>query len=325
MVATKRDFITLQRRVVDSWLWDLPAAQTKVGLTLMLLANWKEGTTFSGGLVIVKRGQIMTSLDSLAGRSKVSKQTVRTALRNMEKAGFLTNQSTNRYRLITILNYDREQSLVFGDQHADQQAANTPLARNQHATGTQLTRNQQATNTDITREPVLTPASTEDSKQGIPKVSELPSRDQMLTKEICRSLADQIWNDQEELLMRLREDGIGKNTPTLGLTNPAKVELAHRISELVTGNGIDAAESACRHVLELLEAEARITKSRRYIDGAHWESRRFNKTLSLSLEDVQGMSRPPSTRGGEAQDVRFGRVEPGDYESYPEPGAKNLE
>ncbi len=118
----------------------MPAEQTKVAITLIGMANWKEGKTFSGGeLVKVYRGQVMTSLDKIAAASRVSKQTVRTSLRNLEKAEFLTCRSTNKFRIITILNYSREQSRERSEQHAEQQATGTQLTRNQQATGTQLT------------------------------------------------------------------------------------------------------------------------------------------------------------------------------------------
>lgn len=155
---SRREFITLQRRSLDSWIWDMPAEQTKTAITLMLMANWKDGKTFSGGeLVIVRRGQLMTSLDAVSARARVSKQTVRTTLRNLEKAGFLTCQSTNRFRLLTIVNYCREQDLesdeIEGHQHATNTHSNTPLARHQHAIGTQPTPQQLAEESAISNTP----------------------------------------------------------------------------------------------------------------------------------------------------------------------------
>lgn len=127
-----------------------------------------------------------------------------------------------------------------------------------------------------------------------------------------RAVADSIWQDQEDLTAELRAEGIDGRP--LGMMNPAKVELVHRISERASHGGIENAELDCRHVLGVLIAEARAKQSTRWIDGAHWESRRFNMALARSVDDVN------KPEGG---DVRYGRVEPGDYASYPEPGAKS--
>lgn len=169
-----RDFITLQRRSLDSWLWDLPAEQTKVAVTLLLLANWKEGTTFSSGqLVKVNRGQVMTSLESLAKRARVSIRTVRTSLKNLEKAGFLTNKSTNKFRILTILNYDREQSQEERERQADRQAPDK-----------QATSARQAPDNDITREPVN--KGTKEPERTPP----LPSESYNIASFLCRCIAD---------------------------------------------------------------------------------------------------------------------------------------
>lgn len=134
------DFITLHRRLLKSWLWDMPADQGKVAMTLLLMANWRQGKTFSGGkLVVIEAGQVMTSLDSLARESRCSKQTVRTALKNLEKCEFLTNQSTQRHRVITILNYSLYQLSGDGPEQASQQTVNTPLTPDQHPANTSLT------------------------------------------------------------------------------------------------------------------------------------------------------------------------------------------
>ncbi|MFA5559973.1 MAG: hypothetical protein WDA59_11075 [Methanofastidiosum sp.] len=61
----------------------------------------------------VQRGQTITSLEKLQREigKGVSIQNIRTALNNLEKYGFLTNQSTKSGRLITIVNYDELQGI----------------------------------------------------------------------------------------------------------------------------------------------------------------------------------------------------------------------
>ncbi len=185
-------FITLQRRSLESWLWDMPAKQTKVALTLMLMANFKTGTTFSGGeMVTIERGQVMTSLEALALRSRTSIQTVKTTLKNLEKAKFLTSQSTNRHRIITIVNYRREQAENAGFKHA----ANKPLTSDQQAVNRPLTTIEQGNKG--TREQELSssvPKTVPRKKSGKPKREPKPVPPQALA--FARSLADAIASRQ---------------------------------------------------------------------------------------------------------------------------------
>ena len=76
---------------------------------------------FDGEKILVERGQLITSLDIL--KSKISKGVkvgqIRTALNNLEKYGFIANQSTKTGRLITVLNYDKYQKNNSANNKAD--------------------------------------------------------------------------------------------------------------------------------------------------------------------------------------------------------------
>lgn len=84
-------------------------------------ANWKDN--FHDGQRI-ERGQIFIGRKMLSGIWRVSEQTVRTILANLQTDGFLTIRSTNRGSIVTVLNYDIYQSDEDRDQPADQPAAN---------------------------------------------------------------------------------------------------------------------------------------------------------------------------------------------------------
>lgn len=266
-----RDFFTLQRRIFapDSWLWDLPSDQTKVAVTLIGMANWKPGKTFSGGkMVQVDRGQVMTSLDAIAAASRVSKQTVRTTLRNLEKAEFLTRTSTSRFTLITILNYSREQNRPKAEQHAQQHTINTPLTHHQHAANTPLT--------------PIEPRNQETTQPGNQRETRARGLDAF------RQIAIEVWSEQEQLRAELRAEGISPESRSLGLT--PDVELIHRISERVAFHAetLDdeaarqAAAADCRHVLNVLVTEARAQRTLRWLSGNHWREDRFRAQLVRS-------------------------------------------
>jgi hypothetical protein len=252
-------FVTLHRSALESWLWELPGAQFKVAITILLLANWKEGRAFSGGaLVTVSRGSFMCSLSTIGAQAKVSTQTTRTALRNLERCEFLTSQSTNRYRIITVLNYDKWQDIGEGPAkpinkqptrrpHSEQQATNTP------------------TNTDRTKQPI--------------------TKGNTATREGTRpdafgALADELWSEQETATAALRAEGIGKGTRALGLLNPAKAELVRRISERASTGSLQDARDDCQHVLAVLLVEARAKRTLKYLNGNHWAAKNFNNALS---------------------------------------------
>jgi len=94
--------------MLGSVLWHgLPAEQLKVALTCLLLANYKAAKCFiKGQLFEVPKGSFVTSLAALARDANVSLRTVRTALKNLEQIGFLTNRATKRFREITIADFE---------------------------------------------------------------------------------------------------------------------------------------------------------------------------------------------------------------------------
>ena len=79
----------------------------------------------------IPRGSFVTSLDSLAKELGLSVQEIRTALKHLISTGELTSKSTNKYRIITVVNYEMYQQV--------NKQPNSPLTGNQQATNKQLT------------------------------------------------------------------------------------------------------------------------------------------------------------------------------------------
>jgi hypothetical protein len=90
----------------------------------------------NGEIYKTSPGQFVTSLESIQKNcaKDVSIQNIRTALLKLEKWGFLTNKSTNKNRLITIVNWE-----VYQPKEKNQQA-------DQHSTNKQLTTNKNVEN-----------------------------------------------------------------------------------------------------------------------------------------------------------------------------------
>lgn len=134
-------WLKLHRCLMDKAIWKLPDAQRIVFFTVLMLAShcanswiWK-GKKFS-----VLPGQVITSIDSLSKMARVSPQSARTALLNLEKLDFLTSDSTNTGRLLTVLNWDIYQSNgdeLTSESTDDQQSVNkasTTIKKNDNAT-----------------------------------------------------------------------------------------------------------------------------------------------------------------------------------------------
>lgn len=127
----------LHRELRDKPIWKSSTPEQKVILmTLLMKANYRPSREeFRGEIITVQPGQMITSLEGIcktAGKG-ISIQNVRTALNRFKKFEFLTDEPTNKNRLITIINWQYYQS--------DDDQANT-------LTHKQLTGNQQAANND---------------------------------------------------------------------------------------------------------------------------------------------------------------------------------
>jgi uncharacterized phage protein (TIGR02220 family) len=121
------------------WITSTPEQKT-ILMTLLGMANFKENEwEFKGQKYTIKPGQCITSLESIVDKcgKGVTLQNVRTALKRFEKYEFLTNESTNKNRLITIVNWEFYQG---GDEEPNKQD-NKQLTSNQQATNKQLTTN----------------------------------------------------------------------------------------------------------------------------------------------------------------------------------------
>jgi hypothetical protein len=72
----------------------------------------------------INRGQVAVTRSQLCYEWKVSEQTVRTILKNLESDGFLTIKPTNRLTIVTICNYDTYQQCQPAEQPTNQPAIN---------------------------------------------------------------------------------------------------------------------------------------------------------------------------------------------------------
>ena len=134
-------FIKLQRKILD-WEWynDIPAKT--LFIHLLLKANFKD-KKWKG--YDIKRGQVLTGRKILSDEIGLSEQQTKTALRKLQATNEITIKATNKFSIITLVNYS-----LYQDKKTDSNQLNNQL-KEQQATNNQPandpTSNQQATTT----------------------------------------------------------------------------------------------------------------------------------------------------------------------------------
>lgn len=99
-------WIKLHKKIMN-WEWYKDNNVKGLFLHLLLNANYEE-KRWQG--IVIKRGQLVTSLKHLSEQTGMSVQQIRTAITKLEKTQNLTSKSTNKFTLITIENYELYQS-----------------------------------------------------------------------------------------------------------------------------------------------------------------------------------------------------------------------
>jgi hypothetical protein len=128
------------------WLDSTPEQKT-ILITLISMANHQEKQwEWKGEMFQVKPGQFITSLDSIVKKAGIgiSVRNVRTALKRFENYGFLTNQSTNKNRLITLLNwgfYQGNDDEVTSKVTGNRQASDKQVTTNKNVKNEKMKRN----------------------------------------------------------------------------------------------------------------------------------------------------------------------------------------
>ena len=100
-------YIKIDRKITE-WEWYRNLNTKVVFFHCLLKANWKDGK-FEGK--IIKRGSFVTSIKKLSLELFLTEDEVRTAIKHLISTGELTKQTTNRYSVITVSNYELYQDI----------------------------------------------------------------------------------------------------------------------------------------------------------------------------------------------------------------------
>lgn len=121
-------YIKIHRKMLE-WGWYDDVNTKVVFLHLLLTANFKD-TEWHG--IQLKRGDVVTSISSLAETLKLSERNVRTALKHLEVTGEVTSKSHAKFRIISIKNYNQYQD---DDKQSDRQVTGNRQADDRQVPG----------------------------------------------------------------------------------------------------------------------------------------------------------------------------------------------
>lgn len=129
-IEDKLGWVTIHRRILDNpiatkpdwaWLW----------VYLLLRANHEDKRIiWNKKELLIKRGQLLTGLYSMSKESGVSIQSIRSAITYLISTNQITSQTTNRWRIITICNYEEYQRVTSKSTNKQQSSNNLATTNN---------------------------------------------------------------------------------------------------------------------------------------------------------------------------------------------------
>ncbi len=130
-------WIKLHRKLME-WEWYNDSKTLHLFIHLLINANHSD-KKWQGKMI--KRGQLITGRDKIKSLTGISEQSIRTCMQRLRDTKEVTIKATNKYSLITIINYDLYQEKENTNQQDNQQPTN-----NQPTTNQQLTTNKNVKN-----------------------------------------------------------------------------------------------------------------------------------------------------------------------------------
>jgi len=128
-------FIKIHRKILD-WEWYSDTNAFRLFIHLLLSANY-EDKKFQG--LDIKRGQLVVGRIELAKSTNLSEQQIRTALTKLKSTNEITIQSTNKFSIIELVNYNLYQDNKKEINQQDNQPINNPITNDQPTDNQRIT------------------------------------------------------------------------------------------------------------------------------------------------------------------------------------------
>lgn len=106
-MAEKSTFIKIDRNIT-TWRWYRDANTMRVFIHLLLMANIKDAPFEK---IVVKRGQIATSYETICTATDLTLKKCRNAVTNLISTDEITVKRYSKFLLITINNYEKYQKI----------------------------------------------------------------------------------------------------------------------------------------------------------------------------------------------------------------------
>lgn len=114
------------------WTWYSDANTKSLFIDLLINASYTD-TNWRG--IPLKRGQVVIGRRELSERLGITEQSIRTSIKRLKSTNEITVKSTNKFSIITVVNYNKYQS---------------PETKSTNKLTNKLTNNQPATNQQLT-------------------------------------------------------------------------------------------------------------------------------------------------------------------------------
>lgn len=144
MIEMPDGWVKIHRKFQE-WEWYDKSEMVHLFLHLLLSANVSDRQWHG---MVIKRGQLVTSYESLRERTGLSVRTLRTCLEKLEQTGEITRKATNKFSLLTVCNYESYQDENF---ESDKQATSKQQAEDQPPTKPKKTKEDIKSDTDRRR------------------------------------------------------------------------------------------------------------------------------------------------------------------------------
>lgn len=100
------NFIKIDRKIIK-WEWWSDINTFRLFMYMLISAYWKDGN-YKGKTI--PRGAFPSSIAELSRETNLTENEIRTALKHLQSTGEITSQSTNRFTVFSIKNYDLYQT-----------------------------------------------------------------------------------------------------------------------------------------------------------------------------------------------------------------------
>lgn len=124
---TENGFVSLHRKILK-WGWYKNANTMRLFIHCLLKANFCNGKFEN---IEVKRGQFVTSRNTLSSELGLSEQQIKTALNHLKSTGEITTKAYSKFTVITVENYNYFQD---PNQSFNHQSTNSQPTDNQQPT-----------------------------------------------------------------------------------------------------------------------------------------------------------------------------------------------